>query len=144
MQLSDEICTGLQLANFYQDVVEDRDRGRRYIPADVMQKFGVSDEQLVDRRFDRRVQEMMKFLVDDARSRLVRGRRIVELVDGELASTLSLFVSGGLAILDAIAAQGYDTLESRPVVSKRVKLRLLFGAVWAKAISIVPQRRVRA
>ena len=142
MQLSDEICTGLQLANFYQDVVEDRERGRRYIPADVMQSFGVTDEQLVERKFDRRVQEMMKFLVDDARSRLLRGRRIVTLVDVELASTLSLFVSGGLAILDAIAAQGYNTLESRPVVSKRVKLKLLFSAVWAKAISIVRQRRV--
>ena len=144
MQLSDEICTGLQLANFYQDVVEDRERGRRYIPADVMQSFGVTDEQLVERKFDRRVQEMMKFLVDDARSRLLRGRRIVTLVDVELASTLSLFVSGGLAILDAIAAQGYNTLESRPIVSKRVKLKLLFGAVWAKAISIVRQRRVGA
>ena len=144
MQLSDEICTGLQLANFYQDVVEDRERGRRYIPADVMQSFGVTDEQLVERKFDRRVQEMMKFLVDDARLRLLRGRRIVTLVDVELGSTLSLFVSGGLAILDAIAAQGYNTLESRPIVSKRVKLKLLFGAVWAKAISIVRQRRVGA
>ena len=34
--LSDDICTALQLANFYQDVVEDDERGRRYLPADVM------------------------------------------------------------------------------------------------------------
>ncbi len=137
MQLSDEICTGLQLANFYQDIVEDAARGRRYIPADAMQRFGVTDEQLVARRFDANVREMMHFLVEDARARLLRGQRIATLVDRDLAATLSLFVKGGLAILDAIAAQGYDTLQSRPVVTKAVKLRLLGGALLGKAKSVL-------
>jgi phytoene/squalene synthetase len=46
-------------------------------------------------------------------------------VERDLAATLSLFVKGGFAILDAIAAQDYDTLRARPVVSKVAKLRLL-------------------
>jgi phytoene/squalene synthetase len=75
---------------------------------------------------------MMQFLVDDARARLIRGQRIVTLVDAELAATLSLFVRGGLAILDAIAAQDYNTLNSRPVVTKATKLKLLGGALWGK------------
>jgi squalene synthase HpnC len=132
MQLSDEICTGLQLANFYQDIVEDAERGRRYIPADAMERFGVTDEQLLARHFDTNVRAMMQFLVEDARARLTRGQRIVMLVDAELAATLSLFVKGGLAILDAIAAQGYNTLKSRPVVTKAAKLRLLSGALLGK------------
>lgn len=137
MQLSDEICTGLQLANFYQDIVEDAARGRRYVPADAMQHFGVTDEQLLARRFDAKVGEMMRFLVDDARARLLRGQRIVTLVDRDLAATLSLFVKGGLAILDAIAAQDYDTLKSRPVVTKAVKLRLLGNALLGKIKAIL-------
>jgi squalene synthase HpnC len=137
MELSDEICTGLQLANFYQDIVEDAARDRRYIPADAMQRFGVTDEQLLDRRFEANVREMMRFLVDDARARLLRGQRIVTLVDRDLAATLSLFVKGGLAILDAIAAQDYNTLQSRPVVTKAVKLRLLCGALLGKAKSVL-------
>lgn len=145
MGLSDEICTGLQLANFYQDVVEDRGRGRRYIPADAMERFGVTDEQLVERRFDARVRSMMEFLVEDARARLRRGERIVELVDRDLAATLQLFVNGGYAILDAIAAQGYDTLRARPVVTKGAKLRLLGGALVGKVASaVLPKRKVRA
>ena len=145
MGLSDEICTGLQLANFYQDVVEDRGRGRRYIPADAMERFGVTDEQLVERRFDARVRSMMVFLVEDARARLKRGERIVELVDRDLAATLQLFVNGGYAILDAIAAQGYDTLRARPVVTKGAKLRLLGGALVGKVASaVLPKRTVRA
>jgi squalene synthase HpnC len=142
MQLSDEICTGLQLANFYQDVVEDRARGRRYIPADAMQRFHVTDEQLIARHFDDNVRAMMQFLVADARARLTRGQRITTLVAPDLASTLQLFVNGGFAILDAIAAQDYDTLQSRPVVTKAAKLRLLGGALAGKlSASLKPSRK---
>ncbi len=137
MLLSDEICTALQLANFYQDVVEDRARGRRYIPGDAMRQFGVTDEQLVDRRFDDKVRGMMEYLVSDARDRLVRGERITHLVSRELASTLQLFINGGHAILDAIAAQGYDTLRARPVVTKGAKLRLLLGALLGRVGSML-------
>jgi len=136
MLLSDDICTGLQLANFYQDVVEDRARGRRYIPGDAMRQFGVTDEQLIERDFDGKVRAMMEYLVSDARDRLVRGQRITHLVSRELAATLQLFINGGHAILDAIAAQGYDTLRARPVVTKGAKLRLLCGALLGKVGSM--------
>jgi squalene synthase HpnC len=140
--LSDEICTALQLANFYQDVVTDWvDRNRRYLPADAMQRFGVTDEQIASRRFDQNFRAMMQFLVEDARARLLHGRRLVTLVEPELAATLSLFVKGGLAILDAIAAQGYDTLHARPVVTKAVKLRLLGEALLGKVKSTLAPRR---
>jgi squalene synthase HpnC len=144
MLLSDEICTGLQLANFYQDIVEDRARGRRYIPADAMQRFGVTEEQLIERGFDAKVRAMMQFLVADARARLLRGQKLVGLVDRDLAATLDLFVKGGHAILDAIAAQDYDTLRTRPVVSKAAKLRLLGGALVGKSAAMLrPARKER-
>jgi len=130
--LSDDICTGLQLANFYQDIVEDHARGRRYIPADAMQRFDVSDDQIATRQFDDNFRSMMEFLVADARARLTRGQRLVTLVDNDLAATLALFVKGGHAILNAIAAQDYNTLRARPVVSKAAKLRLLGGALVGK------------
>ncbi len=142
--LSDEICTGLQLANFYQDVLTDWvDRGRRYLPADVMQRFGVTDAQIAERRFDANFAAMMQFLVEDARARLLRGAQISEHVQNDLATTLSLFVKGGLAILDAVAAQGYDTLKARPVVTKRMKLRLLGKALAGKLGSLFGAARAR-
>ena len=140
--LSDDICTALQLANFYQDVVEDDERGRRYLPGDVMARFNVTDAQIRERRLDENFRSMMKFLVDDARSRLSRGERIVQCVDRDLAATLRLFARGGHAILDAIAARGYDTLRGRPVVTKAVKMRLLVGALGGKiAATLLPGKR---
>jgi squalene synthase HpnC len=142
MRLSDEICTGLQLANFYQDVVTDWvDRGRRYLPADAMRRFGVTDEQIAARRFDANFRALMEFLVTDARARLLRGAKIATLVERDLAATLSLFVKGGLSILDAIAAQDYNTLKSRPVVTKAAKLRLLGEAVVGRVGAAVLPRR---
>ena len=143
MQLSDEICTGLQLANFYQDIVTDwQDRNRRYIPADAMQRFGVTDEQIAERRFDANFGAMMQLLVEDARMRLSRGAGIARLVERDLAATLSLFVAGGHAILDSIAAQGYDTLRSRPVVTKSAKARLLGRALVGRiGAACLPARR---
>jgi squalene synthase HpnC len=142
MRLSDEICTGLQLANFYQDVVTDWvDRGRRYLPADVMRRFGVKDEQIAARRFDANFRGLMQFLVADARARLERGAKITTLVERDLAATLSLFVKGGLSILDAIAAQDYNTLKSRPVVTKAAKMRLLGGALVGRVSAAVLPRR---
>ena len=138
MALSDEICTGLQLANFYQDVVTDWvDRRRRYLPEDAMVRFGVSDGQVAERRFDTNFRAMMEYLVGDARARLQRGQRIVTLVKPDLAATLSLFAKGGHAILDAIAAQNYDTLRSRPVVTRTAKLRLVGEALLGKVRAAV-------
>jgi phytoene/squalene synthetase len=107
-----------------------------------MQRFGVTDEQIATRRFDTNYRSMMEFLVGDARARLLRGSAIIQGVERDLAATLSLFVKGGHAILDAIAAQDYDTLKSRPVVTKGMKLRLLGGALVGKlGVMLLPSRR---
>jgi squalene synthase HpnC len=132
--LSDKICTALQLANFWQDVVEDWERGRRYLPGDLMHQFNVTDADIAERRFTPEFRALMEHLVAHTREMLRQGGAISGLVDRELATTLDLFRKGGESILDAIAAQGYDTLKQRPEVSKARKARLLAGAVWGKVV----------
>ncbi len=130
--LSDKICTGLQLANFWQDVVRDADIGRRYVPWEYMERFGVDEGQIEGRVFTPEFGAMMHALVDRTRALLVEGGALSATVDPELAVTLDLFRKGGEAILDGIAQQGFDTLRGRPVVSKRRKLLLLGGALVGK------------
>jgi squalene synthase HpnC len=130
--LSDKVCTALQLANFWQDVVEDHERGRRYIPADAMERYGVHEGQIGGRVFTPEFRAMMKELVEWTREMLHEGGRITERVDTDLALTLDLFRKGGDAILDGITSQNYDVLRGRPVVSKVKKASLLAGALWSK------------
>lgn len=136
--LSDKICTALQLANFWQDVAEDWERGRRYLPAEEMHRFGVTDAMIREHRFTPEFAEMMKYLVSLTGVMLAEGGQIKRLVDRELAVTLRLFEQGGRAALDGIITQRYDVLSKRPSVSKAVKARIMFGALTGKLESLLP------
>ena len=130
--LSDKVCTALQLANFWQDVVEDAERGRRYLPADAMLRFGVDEGQIEGRVFTPEFREMMQDLVVRTREMLLEGGAISKHVDRELTVTLDLFRKGGEAILNGIAAENFDVLRGRPVVSKARKAGLLMEALVGK------------
>ena len=130
--LSDKVCTALQLANFWQDVVEDAERGRRYLPAEYMLQYGVDEGQILGRVFTPEFRAMIESLVIRTRDMLCEGGNISVHVSRELAVTLDLFRKGGDAILDGITAQDFDVLRGRPVVSKTKKLGLLVGALFSK------------
>ncbi|HWB31884.1 MAG TPA: squalene synthase HpnC [Acidobacteriaceae bacterium] len=130
--LSDRICTGLQLANFWQDAVRDSEIPRRYIPTEYMERFGVAEGQIEGRIFTPEFGAMMRSLVDRTRDMLNDGASIRDTVDPELRITLDLFYRGGIAILDGIAAQNYDVLRGRPMVTRRKKLELLARAFLGK------------
>jgi squalene synthase HpnC len=130
--LSDKVCTALQLANFWQDVVEDAERGRRYLPGDWLREFGVEEGQIEGRVFTPEFGAMVEELVARTRAMLLEGGAISSQVDKELAVTLNLFRKGGEAILNGIAAENYDVLRGRPVVTKIRKLGLLMEALVGK------------
>lgn len=138
--LSDKVCTALQLANFWQDVVEDWERGRRYLPDDAMREFGVKDADIAERRFTPEFRAMMQHLVESTGAMLADGARLCDTVDRQLAVTLRLFVGGGRAALDGVAAQDFNVLASRPSVSKSAKARLMMGALAGKVVSLLPGR----
>ena len=127
-KLSDYTCTALQLANFWQDVGTDFQKGRIYLPLEDFAKFGASEQELTQRQGTPQFLAMMKFEVDRAREWFYRGLPLAKQVDRRLALDIELFSRGGLAILHAIEKQKYDVLKSRPVISKRRKILLLARA----------------
>lgn len=131
-QLSDRICTGLQLANFWQDAVRDSEIPRRYIPGEYMDRFGVAEGQIEGRVFTPEFGAMMRALVDRTRDMMNEGAPIRDAVDPELRITLDLFYRGGIAILEGIAAQNYDVLRGRPMVTRRKKIELVARAFFGK------------
>ena len=137
-RLSDKVCTALQLANFWQDVVEDFERGRRYLPADAMARFGVTDEVIAAKKCTPEFRAMMAYLVEYTRAMLLDGAKIAGTVDRELALTLRLFSQGGEAALAGVVAQGYDVLAKRPSVGKGTKAMLLARALGGKAMTLLP------
>jgi squalene synthase HpnC len=131
-KLSDQICSALQLANFWQDVREDYARGRIYIPQDLMQRFDVPEEVIASGTMTPQFRELMRFLVADARAMFEQGMPLLSMVSKDLAIDLDLFIRGGLEILRAIELQDYDVLRSRPSISKPRKALLLLRAVKSR------------
>ena len=127
-KLSDATCTALQLANFWQDVGRDLEKGRIYIPLDLAAQHGVSEGDIVARRFARNYTALMKDLIARTRILFAEGLPLARQVEGKMSIDLEMFSRGGMAVLDAIEARGYDTLNQRPAISK-IKQATLLGRV---------------
>jgi squalene synthase HpnC len=124
-RLSDDICTALQLANFWQDVAVDIQKDRVYLPQDEMARFGVSIDELREKQFSDRYAALLKFQVERTWELFRRGRPLPEAVSGRLKYELRLTWFGGTRILERIEELGYDTLNRRPMITTFDKLGLL-------------------
>lgn len=133
-RLSDFTCTALQLANFWQDVSVDYEKGRIYLPLEDLRRFGVDEADIAAQRNTPQFLEMMKFEVERAREWFRQGLPLVGKVSRELAIDIELFSRGGQEILNAIERQGYAVLGRRPAISKRRKLALLARAALGKLV----------
>lgn len=128
-RLSDATCTGLQLANFWQDVTVDQLKDRVYLPLDLIARHGYSVEEMFAHRFDARFREVMREAVQYARGFFDTGLPLARMVNKRLSVDLELFSRGGMRILDKIEQQGYDVLSRRPSISKVERVGLLLGTL---------------
>ncbi len=117
VELSDRICTALQLTNFWQDLSLDWKKGRLYIPLEDLARFGYTEDDLRHGVADDRFRRLMEFEVSRTREMFTGGKELLRHVGGPLRFELLLTYRGGMGILDAIANQGYAVLGQRPVLS---------------------------
>ncbi len=110
------------------------DGGRQYLPLEDLRRFGVTGDDIVQRRATQQFVAMMKFEVERAREWFERGLPLVKMVNRELAVDLELFSRSGQEILNAIERQGFDVLRSRPVISKSRKMMLALRAAMGKIL----------
>jgi squalene synthase HpnC len=128
-KLSDATCTGLQLANFWQDVTVDQGKDRVYLPLDLLSANSYTVEDLFARKFDHRFRTIMHEAVVKARGFFLEGLPLARMVNRRLSVDLELFSRGGMRILDKIEKQGYDVLTRRPRISKAERVGLLLGVL---------------
>jgi squalene synthase HpnC len=133
-RLSDFTCTALQLTNSWQDVAQDFDKGRVYLPQEDLRRFGVSEAVIAAKQATPEFRELMRFEVERAREWFRQGLPLVGMVKREVARDVELFSRGGMEILDAIEASGYDVLSRRPTLSKGRKLVLGGRALWSRLV----------
>jgi squalene synthase HpnC len=129
-QQSDAICSGLQLANFWQDIAIDFSRDRIYLPKEEMAKFGVSEDDLRAQRVTPNFKDLLAHLIQHTEHLFQKGYPLLSDVRGRLCYELRVTWLGGMDILRKIPKNNYDVFTHRPTVQKRDLPRFFCRALW--------------
>lgn len=113
---SDDICSALQLINFWQDLGIDTRRGRAYIPLADCARHGVRLPDLLSRQDTPSTRALVADMVAWARGLMRAGAPLVHAVPGRAGWELRLVVQGGLRILEKIEHMAYGSLLQRPAL----------------------------
>ncbi|HUD72944.1 MAG TPA: squalene synthase HpnC [Dongiaceae bacterium] len=133
LRLSDRICTGLQLANHWQDLAIDARRGRFYAPADLMRRCGVDEAALAAEPGSAAGRALVRDLVARSLPFFDEGRALCDQVSGRLRYELRLTWLGGCRILERIETAGGDVWRHRPRIGAAGAARIAVGALlWRR------------
>jgi len=130
LQMSDNICSALQLINFWQDLSVDIPRGRIYLPADAWARHGVDETQLLALASNPATTKLIADCVQSARAAMLNGSPLVKRIPGRGGWELRMVVQGGLRILDKIEALGFNTLQQRPKLGPWDVAVMGWRALW--------------
>jgi squalene synthase HpnC len=122
---SDNVCTALQLTNFWQDTAIDYKKGRIYLPQDEMEKFGVVEKMFELNENNLNLREVLKLNVDRTRLFFEEGKKLTGYLSGRLKYEIKWTILGGEGILKKIEADDFNVLIKRPVLTKKDFLILL-------------------
>lgn len=129
--LSDDVCTGLQLVEHWQDIGEDARRGRVYVPAEDLAAFGCDEADLFESTASPRLRTLVAFEVARARDLLSSAVPLVAALRGRPRVMVAGFAAGGLAALDAVESAGHDVLGSCTKPTRRRLVVHLAGVLGA-------------
>ena len=124
-ELSDKICTGLQLINFIQDINRDSKFGRIYMPLDELKKFGAKEEDIFNEKLTEELIRMIKFQCERSKDIINSGKKLVSNLSGSKKIPISLFVQSGNLVLKKIEKNNYNTVVKRPFITKLDKSLLI-------------------
>ncbi len=116
---SDGVCAALQLINFLQDIAQDWQKGRIYLPQDEMAKFGISERQIAEGRVDALWQQFMKGQIERARRMLQAGAPLGRALPGRIGLEMRLIILGGERILYHLHESRGDVFGQRPTLGWR-------------------------
>ncbi len=135
--MSDAVCTGLQLANFWQDIAIDWDKGRVYVPLEDLERHGVTEAQIAKGVRDERWSRLMRFETERTRALFAAGHPLVGHLPWWAGIELAAVIAGGTRILERIDAVGGDIFAHRPTLGVR-------DWIVVAARALVPQRKSMA
>jgi squalene synthase HpnC len=142
-ELSDCICTALQLTNFWQDVRVDREKDRLYIPIEDMRKYDYSLYCWRDGMLNDGFRKLLRFEVERTREMFYKGAELPSLVTKDLQLELKLIWFGGMEIIRMIEKNRCDVINSRPQLKAFSKFQIFLRGFIFNDLSNYKKKRKR-
>ncbi len=128
---SDNICTALQLTNFWQDVSVDLLKNRVYIPLKDLKRFDYTIQDLKSKNFSNNLINLLKYEVEITEAMFFEGKKLLKFLPGKLKIQIKLTILGGLKILDKIKKNNYNVIYKRYTIDKKDVITLLLKSfLW--------------
>jgi squalene synthase HpnC len=125
---ADDICTALQLINFWQDVKKDYAIGRIYLPQDEMAQFDVTEQHIAQGRANKEWRNLMRFQTDRASDMMKRGAPLGSILTGRTGLEMRMIIAGGNRIIHKLRAVNFDMFDRRPVLQMHDWVIMLFNS----------------
>jgi phytoene synthase len=122
MKHAEHCGIAFQLTNILRDIKEDAERDRIYLPQEDLERFDVSEENLLNGVMDNRFHNLMRFQVQRAKDYYAKASPLVSLIDTASRPGLTAMVGIYSSLLDRIEDRGYDVFSSRVALSTKEKL----------------------
>ena len=127
---SDSVCTSLQIINFLQDVKDDYDLGRIYLPKDEMDSFGVTENHIKNRTFDINWLNFMTFQLDRAREYLDSGAELYRALPGRMGVEIKIIVQSGFQVINKLNTSRGNVFVTDHKISSLDLIRILYRTAF--------------
>lgn len=127
---SDQICTGLQLVNFWQDFSRDLPLERHYIPSEILKKFKISNNDLLNKNNINNLVNCLNYIFQKTEKYFLNGKNLINYLSSKrLKAEIAFTIEGGVFILDACKKMGTNLIEKRPKIRKVDFFKILLNVV---------------
>ncbi len=121
----------LQLTNILRDVGEDAHRGRIYLPLEDLQRFRVSEEDILHGKLDERTIRLLQFEIERAYHLYEEAWPGIGFLAEKARFAVAVAADVYRGILEKISSNGYNVFTKRAFLTRSEKLRRL-PSIWVR------------
>ena len=133
---AEELGVAMQLTNILRDVDEDRLSGRLYLPIDEMDRFGVTEQDILEGQMSESLRDLMQFQSERSHAGYESAEPGIDMLDRDARFAIRSASRIYRGILGKIETRGYDPFQGRVYIPGRSKARIVIREALRSSLPI--------
>ncbi len=139
-EYAEKLGVAMQLTNILRDVKEDKEMGRIYLPQEDLRQSGITEDDIINEKFDEKFRRLIKFQVDRAHKHYSESSNGIPMLNTD--SQFAIYSASKIyqGILRKIEERDYNPFLGRVYVPLGKKLRILMKEVLRTRVRILREK----